>query len=434
VWALAGDDPIPAFCAEPKPHGFALSCKDLRTTVLTMIHANRARLDNGVFRVDRKFHVGMLEYARKIQAPLLTVNPESIQGEQEAMDMVDVPCEELPYGVMTLKADEAMRLLPEEAKRLHDQIARSTLVYGGGLGGAKIARDLGVPYVLMHEYDLSSTISVTTTQVKSMARKAVRAARCVWGHYIVHVPDVRGARRVHCNGYPIFDESKRINPECMLYLDSRMPADLIISEDALERRLAEREGRPLRLLFSGRYELIKGACDVVRVGLACLKRGLDVEMRCYGQGGLRPEMDRLVATASASGKIEVHNSVTYPELVELARGFDVFVCCHIQNDPSATYLEAFGSGLPIVGYGNRMWRRLSEESRVGCWSPLHQPERVADDIQNLISNDSMLATMSRRARQFALDHEFKKEFALRIDDLNSEYATCAARQEKTVAR
>ena len=402
--------------------------------MLTMIHANRARLDNGVFWVDRKFHVGMLEYARKIRAPLLTVNPESTPGMPDPMDMVQVPRDEVPYGVMTLKTDGGMRLLPEESKRLHDQIARSTLVYGGGLGGAKMARDLGVPYVLILEYDLFSKISVSTTQTRAMARKAVRAAKFVWHHFTVHVPEVRGARRVHCNGYPVFEESKRFNPECMLYLDSRISADLIIPEDALERRLAERKGRPLRLLFSGRYELIKGACDVVRVGVACLKRGLDIEMHCYGQGNCRPEMDRLIANASASGKIEVHNSVTYPQLVEISRAFDVCVCCNIQNDPSCSYLEAFGSGLPIVGYGNRMWRRLNEESRVGCWSPLHQPERVADDIQNLISNGSMLATMSRRARQFALDHAFEKEFALRIDDLNAEYAAFAARQEKTIAR
>ena len=297
-----------------------------------------------------------------------------------------------------------------------------------------MARDVGVPYVLMIEYDLSSRISVCTTQVSSLTRKAIRTARCVWQHLNDHVPDVRGARRVHCNGYPIFEESKRINPECLLYLDSRMSADLIISEGALERRLAEREGRPLRLLFSGRFERIKGAADVVRVGLACLKRGLDIEMHCYGQGYLRPEMDRLVADAAASGKLHVHNPVTYPQLVELSRDFDLFVCCHIQNDPSTSYLEAFGSGLPIVGYGNQMWRRLNEESGVGFHSPMHQPDGVADDIQRLALDGSTLATMSRRARQFALDHAFEKVWQLRIEDLNAEYASAASREETTIAR
>jgi glycosyltransferase involved in cell wall biosynthesis len=402
--------------------------------MLTMIHANRARLESGVLRVDRKFHVGMLEYARKIRAPLLTVNPESIPVMPEVMDMVDVPSNEIPYGVMLLKTDAAMRLVPESAKRLHDQIARSVLIYGGGFGAEKMARDLGVPYILMLEYDLSSTISDTTNQVSSVVRKASRTAKCLWQHFKHHVPDVRGARRVHCNGYPVLEESKRINPDCLLYLDSRMPSDLVISQDALERRLAARKGRPLRLLFSGRFELIKGAADVVRVGLACLKRGLDIEMHCYGKGSLRPEIDRLVADASASSKIHVHDPVTYPQLVELSKGFDLFACCHIQNDPSASYLEAFGSGLPIVGYGNRMWRRMSEVSQVGFWSPLHQLDRVADDIAKLISDGSMLATMSRRARQFALDHAFEKEFHLRIEDLNAEYASFASSRETTTAR
>lgn len=112
-------------------------------------------------------------------APLLTVNPESTPGMPDPMDMVQVPRDEVPYGVMTLKTDGGMRLLPEESKRLHDQIARSTLVYGGGLGGAKMARDLGVPYVLILEYDLFSKISVSTTQTRAMARKAVRGEVCL---------------------------------------------------------------------------------------------------------------------------------------------------------------------------------------------------------------------------------------------------------------
>jgi colanic acid/amylovoran biosynthesis glycosyltransferase len=391
--------------------------------MLTMIHSNHASIDDGVFRVDRKFHVGMLEYTRKIRAPLVTVHPEMVPGMQ-VMDMIGVPLDELPYGVMTLKADASARLMPGEATRLGDQVARSKLVYGGAFGGAKIARDLGVPYVLILEYDLATNIAVSTTQVSGLARKAVRTARALWHHASVHLADVRGASRIHCNGYPVFDESTRLNPDCLLYLDSRMAADLVIPVTALERRLSGREEHPspLRLLYSGRFEPMKGAVDAVRVGLACLERGLDVEMHCYGQGSSRPEMDRLAALPAAKGKIQIHDPVTYPELVRISHGFDAFVCCHTQNDPSCTYLETFGAGLPIVGYANRMWSRLSRESQVGFCSPMRQPDRVADGIQTLIADSPTLAAMSRRARQFALDHEFENEFGLRIDDLNVEYS------------
>lgn len=392
--------------------------------MLTMIHSNMASLSRDTFRVDRKFHVGMSEYASKIQAPLVTVHPECIAG-REAMDMVDVPCGDLPYRVMILRTDERGRLLPGESSRLRDQIARSVLVYGGSCGAAKMARDCKIPYILILEYDFMTNVKVATISTSGAAGKAARAARWAWEYAGAHIPDVRGAYRVHCNGYPVYDESRRINPDCLLYLDSRMSAGSVIPEDVLERRLTGRSGRPLRLLYSGRFEAMKGAADAVKVGVECVGRDLDVELHCYGQGSLRAEMERLVARANASRRIHIHEAVTYPELVEISGTFDLFVCCHVQNDPSCTYIESFGSGLPIVGYGNRMWRRLHGESGVGSWSPLGRPDRVAEHVRNLASDPELLATMSRRARRFALDHTFEREFGLRIDDLNTEYTALA---------
>ena len=108
---------------------------------------------------------------------------------------------------------------------------------------------------------------------------------------------------------------------------------------------------------------MKGAADVVRTGLECLKRGIDIELHCYGEGSLSNEMCRLATPAP--GTITIHDAVPYPELVEISRTFDAFVCCHVQNDPSCTYLEALGAGLPIIGYANRMWSRLQKASGAG---------------------------------------------------------------------
>jgi colanic acid/amylovoran biosynthesis glycosyltransferase len=389
--------------------------------MLTMIHQNRASFKDGVFRVDRKFHVGMAEYARSIKAQVVTVHPEADEGE-DAMDMVDIPQAELNYGVMTLKTDTAFRLFPDEAKRLKDQIARSTILYGGAFGGASMARSLNIPYVPILELDLPTRISVSTAGL-GLIKKLKRAARIIWDHETRVLPDIRGAIGNHCNGYPVYEESKRYSPACLLYLDSRMSSDLVIAEDALEERLKKREGQPLRLLYSGRYEHIKGVADAVRVGLACIKLGLDFEMHFYGKGSLRPEMDRLVSRASAGDRIFIHDPVTYPELVEISRGFDLFVCCHVQSDPSCTYLESLGAGLPIVGYANRMWKNLCLTSEAGFSSPMRRPGRVAADVLRLASDRTLLGTMSRRARRFAIDHVFEKEFSLRIRDLNMKYAT-----------
>lgn len=386
-----------------------------------MVHTNGARVDDGVLRVDRKFHVGMQAYAEKIRAPLTTIHPEAALGEA-TMDLIEVPVSELNYRIMTVKVDRAQRALAAEIPRIQVEISRGRLVYGGGLGSIKIARSLGVPYILILEYDLQTQITVSTVQVRGVVRSAVRATRCAW-HYVAHsVPEMRNAHSLHCNGYPIYDATRRINKNNLLYLDSRMSRDMIISRDELAARLASRSKRPLRLLFSGRYERMKGADDAIRVAVECLRMGLDVEMHCYGQGSLRNQMVAMASQSLHEAKIHIHDAVPYTELVTISRSFDLFVCCHIQSDPSCTYLESFGSGLPIVGYGNRMWRRLQEDSGAGFASTLGRPGLVAEDVRRIISDPQTLELMSEKAVIFAEQHCYEREFAKRIDAVNQALA------------
>jgi colanic acid/amylovoran biosynthesis glycosyltransferase len=363
---------------------------------IAMVHMNAASIKQGVFTVDRKFHTGMLDYAGKINAPLVTIHPPNAGGP--IMDPISVPVADLPYRVAIgdLKA-----------------ISEAQMVYG--MGAPAIARSLNIPYIPIVEYDLATEITVSTSQSKNLIRKAVRAARCIRTWYRTTIPDLRRAHSVHCNGYPIHHVARQHNANSLLYLDSRMSEDMMISMNDLETRLATRKG-PLKLLYSGRYERLKGTVDAVNVGLECLKRGLDVEMHCYGQGSLQAQM-RLLASQSP-GRIFVHDVVSYPELVKISRGFDVFVCCHIQHDPSCTYLEAFGAGLPIVGYANRMWRELWKESRAGYVSPIGRPAAVAETVERFFLDPQALAAKSRLALQFARAHSYEREHGKRIDSLN----------------
>lgn len=383
-----------------------------------MAQANPAKVEDGLLQVDRKFLLGMQRYAERVRRPLLAVLPEA-SVEARIMDRVEVPCAELPFEVMTVRVDGWGRTLPADSARLRNAISESGLIYGMGLGAPGVALRLGVPYILVLENDLRTRMLLTTSETTSPLRRASRAARCAWRHFTVDVPEMRRAHSLHCNGYPVYEATRAHNPRRLLYLDSRMSENMLVSQQELTARLADRPGRPLRLLFSGRYERIKGVEDVVRVGLECLRRGLDVEMHCYGEGSLRAEMATLAATADRPDRICIHDSVSYPELLKIARTFDVFVCCHIQSDPSCTYLESLGAGLPIVGYDNRMWRSLCRHSGAGLSSRLGHPAAVADSVQRLLSEHETLAAMSLRALEFARQHCYEREFAKRIDALNT---------------
>lgn len=393
------------------------SMAEYAASMLTMVHQNPARVVSGRFRVDRKFHTGMLRYVSAIRAPLVTVHPEGRDGK-DAIDTIEVSLDELPYGVVVIPTDSSLRPIARCRSLLEQQVAQSELVYGAGMGAMKMARKHRVPYVMIQECDLRTNVVRSRSQVSSPLRKLSRAVKETRTYICDTLPDVRRALSVHCNGYPIFDELRLVNGNRILYLDSRMSNDQLVPLDELERRLSSRPSRTLRMLYSGRYEPLKGALDVIKVGLASLDQGLDVELHCYGGGSQRHAMLTLAGRAAESGRIAIHDPIPYPQLVERSRSFDLFVCCHIQNDPSCTYLESFGAGLPIVGYGNRMWRRLCEVSGGGRWSQLGRPSDVVASIRSLLEDSRSLDTCSRKARNFAVAHNFDSEFQIRTDALN----------------
>jgi glycosyltransferase involved in cell wall biosynthesis len=386
--------------------------------MLTMVHANPARIQGADLTIDRKFLTGMARYAAALPLPLATVHPAWQEG-QPIMDAVTVPLADLPYRVEVIDM-VAGKPTAAAHDRLGKLVRASQLVYGEDFGARAWCRRLDVPYVPVLEYDLRTQILVTTSQVDNPFRKVVRALRCTWA-YAREAQSLRRAARLHCNGFPIHREAALFNSQRLLFLDSRMAESEVVSRAELDARLATRHAThlarpPIRLLFSGRYEPIKGSLDAVKVAVAALDAGLDVELHTYGQGSLRHAMAALAAERGR-GRVFVHGPIPYPELITRSREFDLFVCCHVQSDPSCTYVESFGAGLPIVGYANRMWRHLQPDARCGAQAPIGDVQALVAAIRRYANDPVLLAEHSHLAREYAQAHCFEREFEKRIADL-----------------
>jgi glycosyltransferase involved in cell wall biosynthesis len=393
--------------------------------MLTLVHSNPARLEGDTFQVDRKFHTGMQEYAKNLPYPLLAIHPAlAPSADSQIMDLVQLPVAELGYQVLTISVDDAGHPLPAEQHRLRAAVSASKLIYGQGFHIHRMARTLRVPMVALLEYNLRSTLTVAASQAAGLVGKGLQGTRAFRYYVTQMVPVMRQATLLHCNGYPIYEESRWWNGKRLLYFDSRMRREMVISEEALEARLAARragKGRKPRLLFSGRFEASKGALDVVLVGAACRRLGVDFEMHLHGQGSQRAAMHRAIAEHDLQGTVVVRDAVPYPELVEIAKGFDLFICSHIQDDPSCTYLETLGCGLPIAGYGNAMWRAMCEHASAGVVTPIGDAAALAGAVARLLADPARLDAFSRQARRFALEHTFDQEFARRTRSLAEVY-------------
>lgn len=358
--------------------------------------------------VDRKFHVGIERQASLLGARVLCLAPE---GPPPTLDPLEHQRRELSYEV--LNADD-----PEAVERA---ISESDLLYGLDLRAFAIARSRGVPYVAVTEYSFGIRWRLAGLQAKG-ARRVARKAKSVW-HHAREQHAVLQAAAVHCNGYPAYHAASLARRR-LLYFDSRMGAGDVISPHELDARLATIDGaRPFRLVFSGRLEPIKGTLDLVDVAAFLRARGASIVFDVYGDGSEREAMQQAIDRRGLRDTMTLRGVLPYPELVERVRGADLFVCCHPQGDPSCTYLETFGAGVPIAGYANEMWSALAIESQGGVATPLGDRDALARAIDRFLRHPWELERASRSARNFALAHNFDREFERRADDLRAYLTT-----------
>jgi hypothetical protein len=115
----------------------------------------------------------------------------------------------------------------------------------------------------------------------------------------------------------------------------------------------------------------------------------------------------------------LHGAVDFETvLVPYARrNCDLFLSCHLQSDPSCTYLESCGCGLPIIGYDNLMWAGMQERSHAGWVVPMGRPDAIVDRLVQLDRNRAEICAASDRALCFAAEHVFEAEFSRRLEHL-----------------
>ena len=230
----------------------------------------------------------------------------------------------------------------------------------------------------------------------------------------------QAATALQANGYPAHDQYSPTCADSLLYLDGRMMPGLFATEAEMVGREARRAaGAPLRLIFSGRLETMKGAQDLVPIAERLIERGVDFTLDIFGTGSLESEIIASRARLKDPNRVRLHGALDFEtELVPFTRQHaDIFLGCHRQADPSCTYIEAMGCGVAIASYDNRMWKRLNVEAKAGWDTPLGRPALLADKVAELARHPAAITQASRNAWEFSRAHGFLPEFQRRMEHL-----------------
>jgi colanic acid/amylovoran biosynthesis glycosyltransferase len=278
---------------------------------------------------------------------------------------------------------------------------------------------LGIPYVIVTELSLLTQLqiaSVSNAHLWKRFKSMIWILRKAWRMR----PIIANAAALHCNGTPTFDAYRDSNPNRLLFFDTRTKPDMLATPADIERKsFRHRQLGKIQLLFSGRLIAIKGVGHLVDVAQALKKRGVSFELLVAGDGQLRESMFARVKKMGLSNEVRYLGVLDFStELMPMLRtSVDLFVCPHLQGDPSCTYLETMGAGVPIVGYDNEAFSGVCRASGSGWVVPKLRPDLLAEKIDQIQQTPEQLHTASIRALEFAAQHTFDKVFTLRVNHL-----------------
>ena len=162
---------------------------------------------------------------------------------------------------------------------------------------SSLCRSIGVPCVYVSEYSLKTRCQI----VRADTRNPLLCLRRIWWQCNQERRfrrAIRLASGIQCNGTPTFEVYRAINPRPLLFFDTRTSEEMLASEQELKERTDSLlRGSPMRLLFSGRLDLMKGADHLVRVASDLRRLGVPFDFTICGGGSLeqqiRSDIDRL---------------------------------------------------------------------------------------------------------------------------------------------
>jgi glycosyltransferase involved in cell wall biosynthesis len=362
---------------------------------------------------DRKFFDGMLAYCKEWQGSVSCVMRES-DGPEPPFGTISPARREIPFDLKVL--------------RLGERVAASHLA------GASVVLASGDTFDQLHVARLCNRHQIRCVYVieyiPETRHQIVELENCNWliklrRHFFLwngerrRVAAFKAADGLQANGCPAYYEYGW-HKSRLLYFDTRIYKDLIISDAELSNRVAQMEkAGPLRLAFSGRLIRMKGADHLIDLACELKRRNVPFSLTIFGAGELESEIKSRVAELDLADEVFLPGALDfYRELIPaIKQNVDLYVVLHRQSDPSCTYLETLSCGIPIVGYGNRAFSGLLEQADIGWQASVGDVNGIADIVQRLEGNRELIRQKSVNAVGFSRNHDFETTFQRRVAQL-----------------
>jgi colanic acid/amylovoran biosynthesis glycosyltransferase len=212
---------------------------------------------------------------------------------------------------------------------------------------------------------------------------------------------LREAAGIQLQDVPAYNAYGALNRAALGFFNTHMRRDMLATTAQLNARAERlRAGAPLRLVYSGRWNAIKGVDDLPRVARRLRERNVPFELDIFGGGVLEDNLRRALADARLNN-VRLRGELPFAELMRVAANeHDLFVCCHKQGDPSTTFNEMLGAGIPLIGYAYDGLRGALSQVNAGWLTPRNDVDALAARIAELERNRESIIAAGCAAAEF----------------------------------
>ena len=380
----------------------------LNLTILQPLQAKR--LPNGQVLLTRKF-IEATEKFQSFWSGSLTVFMEETHQETDNLDKKIFNFNELPFKLKLV----SFKTITADTFRNQTSLVLAMADYQQN-HISKVCREAGIPCIYISEYTLKTRKQIVAAENPNNPLRIFRQNRWEEAQERKQQQAIKLANGLQCNGTPTYEAYRSLNPNTMLFFDTRITEDMLATVEDIEKRTRDRdENTPLRLVFSGRLNRMKGAHYLLDVAQELKRLGIEFELFISGAGQLEESMHQRIATSGLGDRVKMmgvpdFKTVFFPFV---KANIDLFICCHPQGDPSCTYIETMSCGVPIVGFANEAFVGIVEQSKSGWLVEMNRPDLLAKKVAELSRNRNEIEAMSFKALEFARKHTFDETFKAR---------------------
>ena len=158
------------------------------------------------------------------------------------------------------------------------------------------------------------------------------------------------------------------------------------------------------ILFVGRLRPKKNPADIVKAMKNVIAENPDASLHIVGMGPLRSRIEQTVVDQGVDEAVTVHGRISDDELHELYRRCSVFVLPSDWEGHPLVLLEAWASGMTVIGADVEGVREFLEGVDYGELVPLNAPDQLATAISSALSRPDELKQNGEQAREFVREN------------------------------